>query len=99
MSEKIMGVTVGTPISASKIKEEIKPVLKVNGQTPDESGNVNVSGGGGGGITQETDPTVPAWAKQPNKPTYTPAELGLKTEEWELTYEDGTTETKAVYVG
>lgn len=25
----------------------------------------------------ETDPTVPAWAKQPNKPTYTKAEVGL----------------------
>lgn len=24
----------------------------------------------------ETDPTVPAWAKQPNKPTYTAAEVG-----------------------
>ena len=29
-----------------------------------------------GGITQETDPTVPAWAKQPNKPTYTADEVG-----------------------
>ena len=28
------------------------------------------------GITTETDPTVPAWAKQPNKPTYTAAEVG-----------------------
>lgn len=33
-------------------------------------------GGGGGGIAQETDPTVPAWAKQPNKPTYTANEVG-----------------------
>lgn len=30
----------------------------------------------GGGIVQETDPTVPAWAKQPEKPTYTAAEVG-----------------------
>lgn len=29
-----------------------------------------------GYITQETDPTVPAWAKEPNKPTYTAAEVG-----------------------
>lgn len=28
------------------------------------------------GITTETDPTVPAWAKQPTKPTYTAAEVG-----------------------
>ena len=29
-----------------------------------------------GGITQETDPTVPDWAKQPEKPKYTPEEVG-----------------------
>lgn len=78
MNRKIMGVTVGTPISPQKIKEEIKPVQTVNGQAPDENGNVDieVGGGGGGGIERETDPTVPAWAKQPNKPTYTAAEVG-----------------------
>lgn len=27
-------------------------------------------------LTQETDPTVPAWAKQPDKPAYTAAEVG-----------------------
>lgn len=52
-------------------------VLTVNGIGPDENGNVNVEGGGGsGGIAKETDPTVPAWAKQPTKPTYTAAEVG-----------------------
>lgn len=30
-----------------------------------------------GGITSETDPTVPSWAKQPEKPTYTKSEVGL----------------------
>lgn len=29
-----------------------------------------------GFITTETDPTVPSWAKQPTKPTYTPQEVG-----------------------
>ena len=29
-----------------------------------------------GYITEETDPTVPAWAKQSTKPTYTAAEVG-----------------------
>lgn len=29
-----------------------------------------------GGIQQESDPTVPSWAKQPEKPTYTPQEVG-----------------------
>lgn len=32
--------------------------------------------GGSGGITEETDPTVPAWAKAATKPTYTAAEVG-----------------------
>ena len=30
----------------------------------------------GTGITKETDPTVPDWAKQPNKPTYKADEVG-----------------------
>ena len=29
-----------------------------------------------GGITEETDPTVPGWAKNPTKPPYTAAEVG-----------------------
>lgn len=33
-------------------------------------------GSTGGGIAQETDPTVPAWAKADTKPTYTAAEVG-----------------------
>lgn len=33
-------------------------------------------GGTGGGIVTETDPTVPSWAKQPSKPTYTADEVG-----------------------
>ena len=31
---------------------------------------------GGGGVTEEKDPTVPAWAKQPEKPVYTADEVG-----------------------
>lgn len=38
------------------------------------------AGGGGGTITEESDPTVPAWAKQPTKPTYTAAEVGALSE-------------------
>lgn len=29
-------------------------------------------------VTEETDPTVPAWAKQPVKPSYTPEEIGAQ---------------------
>lgn len=32
--------------------------------------------GGTGGVTQETDPTVPEWAKKSTKPTYTASEVG-----------------------
>lgn len=36
------------------------------------SGNIDINGG----ITTETDPTVPAWAKESTKPTYTASEVG-----------------------
>lgn len=40
----IIGVTVGTPISPSKIEEKINPVKTVNGIEPDENGNVEAQG-------------------------------------------------------
>ena len=46
MNRKIIGVTVGTPISPAVIEEELKPVKTVNGVAPDENGNVVVTGGG-----------------------------------------------------
>lgn len=45
MSKKIIGVTVGTPISPNRIAAKIKPVKTVNGTAPDENGNVNISVG------------------------------------------------------
>lgn len=33
-------------------------------------------------IEEETDPTVPAWAKKPTKPTYTAAEVGARPNTW-----------------
>lgn len=56
--------------------------------------------GGGGGIAQETDPTVPSWAKQPNKPTYTAEEVGARPSTWTPSAKDvgadptGTAESK-----
>ncbi|GHU01817.1 hypothetical protein FACS1894147_02390 [Spirochaetia bacterium] len=47
-----------------------------------ERGTVTITTGGtggGGGAFTETDPTVPAWAKAANKPTYTAAEVGAYT--------------------
>lgn len=43
---KIIGVTVGTAMAPSTIKEKLHPVTSVNGQSPDENGNVVVEGGG-----------------------------------------------------
>lgn len=87
-SGKIRGNTVGTsmpkpdwnqtdPTKADYILNKPVVVKSVNGLVPDEHGNVVVQGGGNsGGVVVETDPTVPAWAKQPNKPTYTASEVG-----------------------
>ena len=48
------------------------PVQSVNSKT----GAVVLDASDVGAISQETDPTVPSWAKQPNKPTYTASEVG-----------------------
>lgn len=50
---------------------------------------------GSGGITEETDPTVPQWAKEPNKPTYTYDEITEKptlVEEIDSSIEEDTNE-------
>lgn len=41
----------------------------------------NAGGSGTGGISEETDPTVPDWAKQPTKPAYTAKEVGAMPED------------------
>ena len=46
-------------------------VKSINGSTPDANGNVTIQ------REAETDPTVPAWAKQPIKPSYSKGEVGL----------------------
>lgn len=43
MSKKIMGVTVGTPISPAGMERKMKPVKTVNGIEADEKGNVQVA--------------------------------------------------------
>ena len=48
------------------------PVQSVNGQT----GAVELTADDVGAIADETDPTVPDWAKQPTKPSYTAEEVG-----------------------
>ncbi len=43
MNKKIIGITVGTPISISKIGSELKPVKTINNQAPDAKGNVYIT--------------------------------------------------------
>lgn len=58
MSKKIIGVTVGTPISPNRIAAKIKPVKTVNGEAPDENGNVEVVGNNGKDGADGFSPTV-----------------------------------------
>lgn len=45
--------------------------------TEEEFAEILANGaGGGGGVIEETDPTVPSWAKEDTKPKYTASEVG-----------------------
>lgn len=67
-------------------EENVIETVKVNGVvlTPDAEKAVDVEvptktsdlNNDSGFITTETDPTVPSWAKQPNKPSYQYSEIG-----------------------
>lgn len=68
-------VTTGNPGTSAEVTitgTPEEPVL--NFKIP--KGEPGTGGGGTGGITVEKDPTVPDWAKQPSKPTYTASEVG-----------------------
>lgn len=64
--------------AADQAEQAMKDAVKsVNGVLPDENGNVEIElPEGGGGVVKETDPTVPSWAKEPEKPKYTANEVG-----------------------
>lgn len=71
-----------SPFAAASVGERVLVVTKRDG-TNDLLGRLG--GGSGGGTSApdsgfaERDPTVPAWAKQPNPPTYTAASVGAYT--------------------
>lgn len=70
----------GSAIEADKLKKDLiyEFVVTNYGSAYDIIGTLGeADGSGGGGIAVETDPTVPEWAKQPNKPTYTKEDVGL----------------------
>ena len=55
----------------------IEVISKSPNETEEFAEMLANAGSGGGGVIEETDPTVPDWAKRPNKPTYTKSEVGL----------------------
>lgn len=98
---KIIGVTVGTTRPRANLGQtdpkksdyiNNRPTAKTEAMTQpvgvDENGDLWTVPGGVGGITKETDPTVPEWAKQPNKPTYTADEVKARPNTWMPTAED-----------
>ena len=59
MSRRIIGVTVGTPMSISTIKDKLKPITSVNGVEADENGNVEITiPDSGGNVDFQTDETL-----------------------------------------
>lgn len=74
---------LAAPVEIPLTPQEIKQLEGTNTLYGD--GMIRIEGrqerAGGGGIAQETDPTVPEWAKQPNKPAYTAEEVGAASKE------------------
>lgn len=71
------------------------PVQSVNSKT----GAVVLNASDVGAISQETDPTVPSWAKQPNKPTYTASEVGALPDTYTAPVSSVNGQTGAVVIG
>ena len=91
MSKKIIGVTVGTQLPKPNFKQTDPTKGDYIKNRPDFDGlkdrgdaivvptKVSQLNNDSGYITNytETDPTVPSWAKQSTKPSYTKSEIGL----------------------
>ena len=77
--------SVSPTLSATfNVEADKDTYIRVLVSTRPESASYKDYSGGGGGISQEFDPTVPGWAKQPKKPEYTASEikgLGIKDAE------------------
>lgn len=61
-----------TPTATTSVAGKVKP----DGTTITITQDGTITAHAEGGVQTETDPTVPAWAKQPTKPTYTAQEVG-----------------------
>lgn len=53
---KIIGVTVGTPLSPKMIKDKLHPISSVNSKEPDENGNVELTAADVGAVETEQLP-------------------------------------------
>jgi len=61
------------PVAAASITgTAANPVLNLTLPNANVPTKVSELENDSGYLTQEIDPTVPAWAKEPTKPTYTP---------------------------
>ena len=71
----------GTPVTITRITESSESggtnIVEFSDGSKLNVRNGKDGEGGGGGVIEETDPTVPSWAKQTNKPTYSKSEVGL----------------------
>lgn len=76
-----MGYAVLERVDALHVLIAVEPgadmIQRVKSDIEDIEAQIKNGGGGGGGIATETDPTVPSWAKQKSKPSYSKSEVGL----------------------
>lgn len=94
MKRKIYGVTVGTPLSPSGIKEKLNPVTSVNGTAPDEHGNVEIDIPDSGCNVDLTGYATERWVKDQEYLTEVPE--GYATKEW--VWQNYQNNDEAVYV-
>ena len=71
-----LGYQVIERIDATRVLVLVEPQADVMVRIKDDINHINERVESGDIPFVETDPTVPAWAKQPTKPTYTAAEVG-----------------------
>lgn len=57
-------------------------VSQLSGKIANQQTQIDAKQPKGNYLTTETDPTVPAWAKADNKPTYTASEVGARPSTW-----------------
>ena len=81
-----LDIVLGNAFIRADIEDDILRFYNSNGDVAQTI--VLPKTGEGGGIAKETDPTVPAWAKQPEKPEYTYDEISNKPTLFSGNYND-----------